>query len=228
MLQSALQNLSGAINYLGERMRSLETQMINTPVRYTVAGAGYLTANANSGTNSIAVSTLPEWAAANEIWVAIGPGDSQCEVRKITGISDHTLSFGTNLTYNHLENDSVAFFFQSIFSVKLWGAKGDNSTNDTTAVAAAILQVCDDYVGTRGAVLYFPAGIYLIYSTLTISGRDYIVLAGDGRNRAYIQFQQTNGTNGLYIDTCTNIAVRDLTLVGNNTSSGVYCTRRPI
>jgi hypothetical protein len=62
-------------------------------------------------------------------------------------------------------------------SVKDFGAKGDGTTNDTTAIKAAIT-AAQSY--SSGSNIYFPAGNYLISSTLSISSSS-VQLVGEGR-----------------------------------------------
>jgi hypothetical protein len=51
-----------------------------------------------------------------------------------------------------------------VISVKEYGAKGDGSTDDTTAIQTAVTAI-----GTRGGgTLYFPKGTYLISSTISL------------------------------------------------------------
>ena len=54
----------------------------------------------------------------------------------------------------------------NVFNVKYYGAKGDGSTDDTTAIQNAIL-ACE---AAGGGVVYFPQGIYMISSTLLVQG----------------------------------------------------------
>lgn len=61
-------------------------------------------------------------------------------------------------------------------NVKDYGAKGDGITDDTAEVQAAIT-----YMATRGGVLFFPKGSYLITSTLVIPANSWgINLVGEG------------------------------------------------
>lgn len=60
-------------------------------------------------------------------------------------------------------------------SVKDYGAVGDGSTDDTTAIAAAV-SAC---AGLGGGIVYFPPGNYKISSTLTIN-QENVVLIGAG------------------------------------------------
>ena len=59
-------------------------------------------------------------------------------------------------------------------SVKDFGAKGDNSTDDTAAIQAAI-----DSLSAKGGVVFFPAGYYKISNTLLVKYSN-IGLRGDG------------------------------------------------
>jgi hypothetical protein len=69
---------------------------------------------------------------------------------------------------------------RDVVSVKDFGAVGDGVTDDTAAIQAAInyaqTLVADRFLS--GCVVYFPAGTYLVGSTLTITSSN-IGLAGD-------------------------------------------------
>lgn len=62
---------------------------------------------------------------------------------------------------------------QIYYNVRDYGAKGDNSTDDTIAIQNAI------NAATAGGIIYFPPGIYLVSATLTanVSG---VVIMGSG------------------------------------------------
>jgi hypothetical protein len=68
--------------------------------------------------------------------------------------------------------------FTQTFNVKSYGAKGDDSTDDTTAIQNAI-NAC---ITAGGGIVYFPAGTYKVTSTLTAtsSGNLNVYLYGDG------------------------------------------------
>ena len=61
------------------------------------------------------------------------------------------------------------------YNVKDYGALGDNSTDDTAAIQAAI-DACE---GDRGGVVFFPPGVYLITSGLVVDGNN-VHLVGSG------------------------------------------------
>lgn len=60
------------------------------------------------------------------------------------------------------------------FNVKNYGATGNGTTNDYAAIAAA----CAAAAAAGGGTVYFPAGIYLSSSTLTLP--DHVNIQGDG------------------------------------------------
>lgn len=64
-----------------------------------------------------------------------------------------------------------------VFNVKAYGALGNGSTDDTTAIQAAITAAQTAGSGT----VYFPAGTYMISGTLTVTA-DNISLIGAGWN----------------------------------------------
>ena len=63
-------------------------------------------------------------------------------------------------------------------SVKDFGATGDGTTDDTTAIQNAINAV----IAQGGGTLFFPAGTYLINATLTVPGAVILKGAGPGSN----------------------------------------------
>ena len=67
---------------------------------------------------------------------------------------------------------TIASKLGDMLSVKDFGARGDALTDDTTAIAAAM-------AGAAGRPVYFPAGTYIVSSTLALP--DGIHLVGDGR-----------------------------------------------
>ena len=64
------------------------------------------------------------------------------------------------------------------FNVKAFGAYGDNVHDDTAAINACIAAAC---ASGQGACVVFPAGIYLISNTLTISNLNQMLFLGSGQ-----------------------------------------------
>lgn len=84
------------------------------------------------------------------------------------------------------------------FNVRDYGAKGDGSTDDTTAIAAAITAA-----SAAGGIVYLPASTYIVSSTLTVAAN--CILKGDGPGGTTIK---------------TSSATADILLL-NGTTSGV-------
>ena len=72
-----------------------------------------------------------------------------------------------------------------LVSIKDYGAKGDGSTNDTTAFSNAL-------ASEKG--IYIPAGTYIINSTLSVTNKN-VTMIGAGERLSIIRF--TGGTDGL-------------------------------
>tara|TARA_R110000868_G_scaffold226395_1_gene478965 strand:+ start:105 stop:1931 length:1827 start_codon:yes stop_codon:yes gene_type:complete len=73
-------------------------------------------------------------------------------------------------------------------SVKDFGAVGDDATDDTAAIQAAINSIS----AVRGGSVYFPAGLYKVTSQLNITG-DNITLFGDGQRSSAIRVYHNSG-----------------------------------
>jgi len=97
-------------------------------------------------------------------------------------------------------------------SVKDFGAIGDGVTDDTAAIQAAINS-------TTSKEIYFPSGIYICTSTLTVSNP--ITLVGESASSSILKFSGCNGIDitKSNLDTTSNI-VRNLSIT--TTDSGLY------
>lgn len=81
---------------------------------------------------------------------------------------------------------------KNVYNVQLYGATGDGSTNDYTALQAALTAVPD------GGTLYLPAGVYVCGSKLTCSNKSITIL-GDGGFITTIRFTSASSA-GLEIN----------------------------
>lgn len=119
------------------------------------------------------------------------------------------LSGATARTVNDKLQESV--------SVKDFGATGDGSTDDTTAIQAAIN-------ASYGSTLYFPAGTYIV-SALTVSNS--LNLVGVGYTFTTLKLKNSANNIPLTISAATNVSMSDLTVDGNkaNNASGFSCVR---
>ena len=84
-------------------------------------------------------------------------------------------------------------------SVLDYGATGDGSTDDTTAIQDAIDALVD-----TGGLIWFPAGTYVVSSTLTIY-TNHIMLAGEGPQATVIECNFADGNILVIGSTTTNV-----------------------
>lgn len=110
---------------------------------------------------------------------------------------------------------SLADRFADVVNVLDYGATGDGTTDDTTAIQTAL-----DKTGT----IYFPAGTYKITSELNISSNS--TLMGDGKEKTVLYFYKASNPASdefmLKADTKTNITVKNLTLSSNAYDDGLF------
>jgi hypothetical protein len=101
------------------------------------------------------------------------------------------------------------------FNVKGYGAEGDGSTDDTTAITNAVSAA----VSAGGGTVYFPEGTYKITSQVTIGDTTQIVLKGNG-----LKSQIKKAFNGAMFSLGKRNVMEDLYLNGdgaNFTGRGV-------
>jgi hypothetical protein len=73
------------------------------------------------------------------------------------------------------------------FDVKAFGAVGNFSNDDTTAIQAAI-DAADAYAGgVGGAVIYFPPGVYVVTASLNLHTKSGLTLRGAGKRSSTIR-----------------------------------------
>lgn len=65
--------------------------------------------------------------------------------------------------------------FADVVNVKDWGAKGDGSTDDTSAINAACASV-----GANGAIVFFPDGVYLTSGAIVPKSNTTLMGSGAG------------------------------------------------
>lgn len=113
-----------------------------------------------------------------------------------------------NLTPNtNAYIDPIEFPYNE-FNVKDYGALGDGSTNDYTAIQAAITAA-----GVSGGVVFFPAGNYRIGTGLVVSG-DKVSLRGEGRGLSVIEVNATLSV-ALLFNSCDYGGFFDMSLAYN-------------
>ena len=108
------------------------------------------------------------------------------------------ITLSSNYTQNgaNATPRSIQSKLNDIVSVKDFGAAGNGSYDDTASIQSAV-----NYATSTGKCVHFPAGIYLITSTIstTLSGDKSISFLGDGVGVSIIRLNIVNG-NGIEIN----------------------------
>jgi parallel beta-helix repeat protein len=137
-----------------------------------------------------------------------------------SAISDTIFGTGWNTDTTHAPSKNAVYdiIATTSFNVKTYGALGDGSTNDYTAIAAAITAA-----SVSGGVVYFPAGNYKIGTGLTISSSN-VTLMGSGFGSTTITLNNSVNSSAVTISGTGTVGVTicDLTIDGNkaNNTSG--------
>lgn len=101
------------------------------------------------------------------------------------------------------------------FSVKQFGAKGDDSTNDATAFSNAITAA-----GTGGN-LYVPAGTYKINSAITITQKITLQGAGKGATKIVRNFSGATDSEGVFnFTTVSGSSIKDMQIYSATGTTG--------
>jgi hypothetical protein len=104
-------------------------------------------------------------------------------------------------------------------NVKDFGATGDNTTDDTTAIQNAI-----NYLGASGGVVYFPVGTYSITSTITTpSSSNGIALVGSGLRTTFLKWTGGASTMILAHNGTDNFTMQGFAL--ENTGTGTIAVQ---
>ena len=105
-----------------------------------------------------------------------------------------------------------------VFNVLAYGAKGNGTTDDTSAIQAAIT-ACQN---NGGGVVFFPAGTYFISATLNIT-TDNVHLAGAGWGSQLLASASFSGSYMLYVQSLSNfrygIRIQELFFNGNSVAA---------
>src|SRR5208282_2937101 len=96
-------------------------------------------------------------------------------------------------------------------NVMYYGATGNGSTDDTTAINAAIAAIT-----STKAVLYFPAGTYVVSSTLTLAAPVRVV--GDSQASTIVFLKASSNCN-VFAVTSSNVSFEQLKVDGNSANN---------
>lgn len=121
-------------------------------------------------------------------------------------ISDIDIAAEADIARSKIAGTALTTGGTGIFNVKDYGAAGDDSTDDTEAIQAAI----NAAVAVGGTVLV-PPGTYKITDALAVVGA--VTITGTGTIH-----QVTSGKNGLTI-TGDDVIINGITLTGRHTSA---------
>lgn len=104
-----------------------------------------------------------------------------------------------------------------VFNVKAYGAVGDDSTDDTTAIANAITAA----TAAGGGIVFFPAGTYKITNTITLAVQ--VSLLGTGKKSSFIH-QVTASLDAFKLVSTSEVdaefSIRELGLIGAGATNG--------
>lgn len=99
-----------------------------------------------------------------------------------------------------------------VYNVRAYGAKGDNSTNDTAAFTAAVAAL-----NASGGTLKVPAGTYPVDAAVLTIITNGVTIEGDGPNVTVIK-SRTNTAGLVVLNTASSslhtVTIKDLTLEG--------------
>lgn len=163
---------------------------------------------------------------------------------KVSGLPAATAALGADLipvdeagTSKSVTLTQVGSLVNGWFNVKNYGAVGNNSTDDTTAIQATINAAIAAFpwvTGMGGAVVYFPPGKYVTSSTLTINpggAGGGLTLKGSGMASTIIRgtvagapvvSTYTNGTGTIY---CSNTQICDMEIMQLSTAASSTALR---
>jgi hypothetical protein len=146
--------------------------------------------------------------------------------------TEGTLGGATVIATGSTTARTLAARFAETINVKDFGAVGDQSTNDTVAIQAAIDSLIGSYSATRkGGIVYLPPGTYRVSAPLVLPSFVHLVGAGMGATNLFLSnnancaviktadFDTLTGSGKavtIYSSIPVQFGIRDLTIEGNN------------
>ena len=109
---------------------------------------------------------------------------------------------------------SVKINFSSLFNVKAYGAAGNDSTDDTTAIQAAL----DAAEAAGGGTIVFPYGTYVCTTLNTPSNVHWKALGCSGENYLYgtrIKLKANTAASLINMDNATSVKFEGIRFDGN-------------
>jgi len=162
------------------------------------------------------MSRLPIVGGDDDIWgqvlndflsVSLNADGTLKDVTSLNGIAAGGVTGQMLVKSSDNDYDTTWISPVNWISVKSYGAVGDGVTDDTFAIQSALGTA---YGGST--VVYFPAGTYLISSSLEIGGGMHSInLIGDGPNESIIRQDPSNWSDTQMLDiSISNVSVRNL------------------
>ena len=134
-----------------------------------------------------------------------------------TNLSDTIVAGNTGHVTTHNEvADNFSYLHRrmlNVYNVVDYGATGNGSTDDTTAISNALSAANT----AGGGVVFFPAGNYKISSALTLFSN--VALTGDGIGVSVIT-QSSTSANGMSGTDLQNVTLTRFTLQGPSSGTG--------
>lgn len=113
-------------------------------------------------------------------------------------------------------------------NIKQMGAQGNGISDDTAVINQAISAL----IQNNGGTVYFPPGIYIISSSLVMTGANNVMFRGSGA--ACTQIVRASGFAGGTFSSLTgivrvrDISLPDFTVQGSNTPPAVPASTTPL
>ena len=224
----------------------------NSTISFTGASIGGLSSTINSAVDThlnkstAASGEVLSWNGTDYDWVAqsSGGGGTTYDLEALlspgiklvdsSGNADNIFFDGSNgITVTRTSTSPHTIEFDggsagmATANVKSFGAKGDDSTDDTTAIQNAINSLTGSGVG-KGGIVYLPPGIYRISASLTFGNTaNAITLKGSSTHfpimnngGSIIRVTNTSGINAIEINNASSIAITNLGIDHASSSSG--------
>lgn len=175
--------------------------------------------NSGSGLPQLASGEMAWSIDAQNLWIGNGSvAEGAPKVGNTKILTQNDLGSNGNIldliTYQYKKNDysivtgtaganypyirDIQQKLDEFSNVTDFGALGDGITDDTAAIQLAINQLFLNEINltdiSSRVTLYFPAGKYIITSTLSVPS--YATLVGAGKDKTIIQFNDTNTAAG--------------------------------
>jgi hypothetical protein len=189
-------------------IQSATSKNVDIGVLSAISNVTELSAACSASDTTISVRGLPKGIGNNLMWVVIDAPSIQCEVKKITGISNLTLTLDSALAYSHSAGDNIYFTYDGIIKPEWWGAvsyleepAGASYTDSGPAINAALN--CRGDVSSYHMVIEFGPGWYKSNEKLLV--KEGTVFRGQGP--LHTKFYFLESTESLVDNARTDILI---------------------